>query len=106
MLIVYAVGGAIAIVHDDRDGGNEDGRDAMRPAAKSGGYCAAKSPPSIVTFVLKVLQHPLRPAVPVCFKRIDHTPFIQRKRQPWSIEEAQKRAGCMIYHAKLNNKHV
>ena len=58
MLRVYAVGGAIAIVHDDRDGGDEDGRDAVRPAAKSGGYCAAKLPPSIImTFALRVLQH-------------------------------------------------
>ena len=39
-ILINYVGAAIAIAHDDRNGGNEDGRDGgMRRAAKSGGYC-------------------------------------------------------------------
>ena len=55
----------IAIVQGDPDGGDEDGRDGVRSAAKSGGYCAAKTTPLIRTLALRVLQHPLRPTTPV-----------------------------------------
>ena len=67
ILIDYAVGGAIAIAHGDRDGGDEDGRDGVRRAAKSGGYCVAKTTHPAQTLALRVLQHPLRPVVPVRF---------------------------------------
>ena len=55
----------IAIVQGNPDGGDEDSRGGMHSADKSGGYCAAKTTPSNKSFALKVLQHPLRPAVPV-----------------------------------------
>ena len=57
ILIDCVSGTAIAIARGDRDGGNEDDRDGMRRAAKSGGYCAAKSTPPIKTFAMRVLQH-------------------------------------------------
>ena len=65
MLLDYAVGNAIAIAHDDPDGGDEDGRDGVCSAAKSGGYCAAKTTPLIKTLVLRVLKQPLMPATSV-----------------------------------------
>ena len=34
---------AIPIAHGDPDGDNEDSRDGVRSAAKSGGHCATKS---------------------------------------------------------------
>ena len=86
LLVDYAFGGAIGIAYGDRDGGNEDGRDSVRRAANSGGHCATKTTPPIKTFVLRVLQHPMRPAVPIHLKQIDHTLFIQRKRRPWPIK--------------------
>ena len=71
---------------DDRGGGDEDGRDDVCSAVKSGGCCAAKTTPPYKTFALRVLQHPLRPAMQFLKNRIDHrAPFGQRKRRPWSI---------------------
>ena len=65
LLIDYAFGAAIRIAYGDRDGGDEDGRNGVRSAVKSGGCCAAKTTPPYKTFALRVLQHPLRPATPV-----------------------------------------
>ena len=64
LLMGDAFGAAIRIAYGDPDGGDEDGRDGARSAVKSGGYCAAKTTPSLKTFTLRVLQHPLRPAAP------------------------------------------
>ena len=64
ILIDYVFGATIAIAHGDRDGSNEDNRDSVRRASKSGGYCIAKTTPPNKTFAaLRVLQHPLRPAM-------------------------------------------
>ena len=72
-VVDYAFGSAIRIAYGDRDGGDEDGRDGVRSAVKSGSYCAAKTTPPTKTFVLRVLQqHSLRPAIPVQRKQIDH----------------------------------
>ena len=65
VLIDYAFGAAILIAHGDPDGGDEDGRDGVRSAAKSGGYCAAKTTPLIKTLALRVLKQPLMPATSV-----------------------------------------
>ena len=43
LLIDYAFDDAILIAHGDPDGGDKDGRDGVRSAAKSGGHCATKS---------------------------------------------------------------
>ena len=45
ILIDYVLGAAIPIVHSDRDCGDEDGHGGLCRAAKSGGYCAAKTTP-------------------------------------------------------------
>ena len=63
ILVDYAVGGAIAIAHGDCNGDDEDGRDSVRCAAKSGSYCSTKTTPPNETFALRVLQNPLRSAV-------------------------------------------
>ena len=70
--INYVFGATIAIAHGNDDGGDKDGRDSVRRAAKSGGYCAAKTTPPNETFALRVIQHSLRPAMPVRRKQIDH----------------------------------
>ena len=44
VLTVYIFNGAITIVHGDRDGRRREVIDGVHRAAKSGGYCAAKSP--------------------------------------------------------------
>ena len=54
----HAAGGAIAIVHGNCDGGNEDGRGGMRRAANSGGYCAAKATSPITSFVMRGAREP------------------------------------------------
>ena len=64
-VIDYVFGATIVIAPSDGDDDNEDGSGGVHRAAKSGGYCAAKTTPSNKSFALKVLQHPLRPAVPV-----------------------------------------
>ena len=61
-------GAAITIAHGNPNGGDEDSHDSVRSAAKSDGYCAAKTTPLIKILVLRVLQHPLTPAVPICFQ--------------------------------------
>ena len=61
----YSFGAAICIAYGDLDGGDEDSRDGMRSAVKSGGGCAAKTTPPNKPFTLRVLQHPLTPAMPV-----------------------------------------
>ena len=63
LLIDYAFGAAIRIAYGDRVAGDEDGRDCVRSAVKSGGSCAAKTTPSYKTSALRVLQHPLRSAM-------------------------------------------
>ena len=65
LLIDYAFGAAIRIAYGDPDGGDEDGRDGVRSAVKSGGCCAAKTTPPYKTVALRVLQHPLTPVTPV-----------------------------------------
>ena len=65
ILIDYAFGAAIRIAYGDRDGGDEDGRDGVHSAVKSGGCCAAKTISLIKPLALRVLQHPLTPATPV-----------------------------------------
>ena len=65
IIIDHVFDSAIAIAHGDCDGGDEDSRDGVRRAAKSRSYCATKTTPPIKTFALRVLQHPLRPTVPV-----------------------------------------
>ena len=74
ILIDYVFGATITITitHGDGDGGDKDGRDSVRRVAKSGGYRSAKTTCSNRTFALRMLQHPLRPAVPVRRKQIDH----------------------------------
>ena len=87
LLIDYAFGAAVRIAYGNRDGGNKDGRDGARSAVKSGGCCAAKTTPPNITFALRVLQHPPRPANQIPINRIDHrSPFAQRKQRPWSID--------------------
>ena len=66
ILIYYVFCAAIPIAHGNPDGGDEDGRDGVRSAAKSGSYL--KTTPLIKTLALRVLQHPLRLAVAVRFK--------------------------------------
>ena len=65
ILINCVFGAAIRIANGDGDDVNEDGRDGVCRAAKSGSYYAAKTTPPNKTFALRVLQHPLRQAVPV-----------------------------------------
>ena len=48
--INYVFGATIAIAHGNDDGGDKDGRDSVRRAAKSGGYCAAKATLPIASF--------------------------------------------------------
>ena len=57
LLIDYALDAANPIAHGDPDGGDEDGRDGVRNAVKSGGYCAAKTTSLIKTLAPRVLQH-------------------------------------------------
>ena len=64
VLIDYAFGAVLLIVHGDPDDANEDGRDSVRSAAKAGGYCATKTTPLIKTLALRV-QQPLMPAMPI-----------------------------------------
>ena len=78
----YAFSVTSAIAHGNPDRDDEDGLDGMCSAAKSGGYCAAKITRLIKTLALRVLQHPLTLAVPVRFRLIDHTLFMQRKQRP------------------------
>ena len=49
----YAFSAAIRIACGDLDGRDEDGRNGVRIAIKSGGYCAAKTTPSYKTFALR-----------------------------------------------------
>ena len=87
LLIDHAFGAAIRIAYGDRDGGDEDGRDGVRSAVKSGGYCAAKTTLLNKIFALRVIRRPLRPAKQVPLNRIDHrVPFAQQKRRPWSSD--------------------
>ena len=58
---------AKAITADNCDAG-----DGVRQTALSGVYCAAKLPPPIKTFTLRVTQHPLTPAGCTALKRTDH----------------------------------
>ena len=44
------------IAHGDLDGGDKDGHDGVRSAAKSGGYCAAKTTSLIKTLVVRVIH--------------------------------------------------
>ena len=44
VLTVYIFNGAITIAHGDRDGRRLEAIDDVHRAAKSGDYCAAKSP--------------------------------------------------------------
>ena len=59
----YAFGAATRIAYDNLDGSGEDRRDGARSADKSGGCCVVKTTPPYKTFALRVLQHPLRPAM-------------------------------------------
>ena len=61
----YVFGAAIRIAYGDPDGGDDDSRDGVRSAAKSGGYCAAKTTPLIKTLALRVLKHTLMLVTPV-----------------------------------------
>ena len=93
LLVNYALGAAICIVYGDRHGGDEDkdGRDGAHSAVRSGGCCVAKTTPPYKTCVVRVLQHPLRPANQFPKNRIDHrAPFGQRKRRPWPIVEDRR----------------
>ena len=49
-LIDYAVGSAIPIAHGNHNGGNEGGCDCVHRAAKSGGYCVAKTTAPLKNF--------------------------------------------------------
>ena len=85
----YAFGAAIRIAYGDPNGSDEDGRDGVRSAVKSGGCYAAKTTPPNKTFALRVLQHQLTPAMLVQRKQIDHrAQLTQWKRQSRSIETA------------------
>ena len=87
LLIDYAFGVAICIAYGDPNGGNVSGCDGARSAVKSGGCCAAKTTPPNKTGALRVLKHPVTPAMSVWWKLTDHrAPFAQRKRRPWSID--------------------
>ena len=84
--MITSLGAAIAIVHGDREGQRRGQSTASRGAVESGGYCAAKLPPLIEPFTLRVPKDPLRPSACGVSKRIDHAPFpLERKRRPWSI---------------------
>ena len=72
ILTNYVFGATIIIAHGDDDGSGEDGRNGVRRAAKSSGYCATKTTHPNKTFAPRVLQHPLRPAVSFRRKKIDH----------------------------------
>ena len=45
------------MAHVDPNGDDEDGRDGVRSAAKSGGYCAVKTTLLIKTLALRVLKN-------------------------------------------------
>ena len=51
-----AFGAAMPIAHGDLDGGDKDGHDGVRSAAKSGGYCAAKTTYLNKTLVVRVIH--------------------------------------------------
>ena len=61
----YAFGATIRIAYGDTESGDKDPRDGVRSAVNSGGYCAAKTTPPNKIFALRVLQHPMTPAMPV-----------------------------------------
>ena len=61
---------------------NCDAGDSVRQTASSGVYCAAKLPPPIKEFTLRVTQHPLMPAACTALKQINHALFpLERKRR-------------------------
>ena len=93
----------VTIAQSDRDGGNENSRGEVRRAAKSGDYCAKKTTPPIKTFVLRVLQHPSRPEMPVRSILCYYRPSTQQKQQSWSVEEARKQSHTLKKEAKRND---
>ena len=90
ILVDYAVVSAIAIAQSNCDGGDEGGREDVRSATKSGGYCAAKTAPLFKTLALSGLKHPLKPAATKRRKQIKHcVPFMQRKPRPWLVDDGR-----------------
>ena len=108
-----AFGAAIRIAYGDHDDGDEDGRDDVRSAVKSGCCCAAKTAPPNITFALRALQHPLRPATQFP-KKTNRLQSAVRAAEAAAMIDCRRfkrpedlsRLGRLRYRAKFNNPNI